>query len=77
LLLARLKSPDAEFSDAALFAVRLIEEAGEKWRAWAADSFHGRYLRSIGFMADLDFCLTLDRFDFVPVKSEGRFVRGR
>ena len=75
-LISKFMTGDCELNDAASFAVRLVEKSGELWRSWAGDSFHGRYLKSIGFEADVDFCLTIDRFGFVPVKREDKFVRG-
>ena len=76
LLISRLPKSGTGMNDAALFAHRLVEHTGDDWRTWAADSFHGRYLRSIGYAADIDFCLTADRYEFVPVKQDDRFVRG-
>ena len=75
-LVSRLRRERTEMNDAALFALRLVERSGDSWREWAADSYHGRYLRSIGYAADIDFCLTTDRYDFVPIKQDGKFVRG-
>lgn len=74
LIASRLQQPLSEMDDAAEFAVRLVRAAGEQWRDWARESFHGRYLTSIGLAGDLDFCLTVDKFDFVPVKRDGAFV---
>jgi 2-phosphosulfolactate phosphatase len=76
LLISRLPKSGTGLNDAALFALRLVEKSGDHWREWAADSFHGRYLRSIGCAADVDFCLTIDRYDFVPIKHEDVFIRG-
>jgi 2-phosphosulfolactate phosphatase len=76
LLISRLPKSGTGLNDAALFALRLVEQTGNQWRDWAADSFHGRYLQSIGCAADVDFCLTIDRYDFMPVKHEEAFIRG-
>jgi 2-phosphosulfolactate phosphatase len=35
------------------------------------DSFHGRYLQSIGMGEDLPVCASIDRFDIVPVLQNG------
>jgi 2-phosphosulfolactate phosphatase len=75
MVIARLNRPEAEQDDAAVFARHMVRLAGETWRDWGENSFHGRYLTSIGMGADLDFCLTLDRFEFVPVLEGGRLVR--
>jgi 2-phosphosulfolactate phosphatase len=74
MILYRLgKKPD-RLDDAANFARRLVEISNGKWREWARNSFHGRYLASIGLAADLDACLSIDKFDFLPVKSQGVFI---
>ena len=75
LLISKLRPSDGDLDDAATFARRLVESSGEKWRDWAKSSFHGRYLASIGLADDLDYCLTVDRFDFVPVLSGDKIVR--
>lgn len=67
MIVSRL-DPTVPRDDAALAAERLVGGAGEAWRQWAQDSFHGRYLTSLGLGEDLDFCLDIDRYDFVPVK---------
>jgi 2-phosphosulfolactate phosphatase len=74
MIIARL-DPAAPRDDAALAAGRLVGSAGKAWRQWARDSFHGRYLTSLGFGEDLDVCLDVDRYDFVPVKTGSAFVR--
>jgi 2-phosphosulfolactate phosphatase len=73
-IIARL-DPAIPRDDAALAAERLAVGAGEAWRQWARDSFHGRYLVSLGFGEDLDFCLDVDRYDFVPVKAGRAVIR--
>ena len=75
LLISRLQRSDTDLDDAALFARRLVESAGENWRDWARNSIHGRYLASLGLADDLDYCLTVDRFDFVPILSGEKIVR--
>jgi 2-phosphosulfolactate phosphatase len=74
LLLIQLRTRDEVLDDAALFARRLAERAGEEWKTWAANSYHGRYLRSLGWSADVEFCLTTDRYEFVPVLEGDRLV---
>ncbi len=36
------------------------------------NSTHGRYLASLGFVDDLEFCSRLDAYDSVPIVAEGR-----
>ena len=75
IIISRLGRGKADRDDAAAFACRLVELAGDDWRPWARDSKHGRYLTSIGMGADLDLCLETDRYDFVPVMTDGRLLR--
>lgn len=75
LLLSRLGRPEEEMDDACRLALRAVRQAGDGWAGWAAHSFHGRYLTSIGMGRDVDYCLTLDRFDFAPIKDGDRIVK--
>jgi len=77
MIISRLTKLSAEKDDAAIFAERLLQSAGSSWRNWAKNSFHGKYLASLGLTEDLDFCLSVDRFDFVPVKIGNKIVRYR
>lgn len=76
LVVSRLGRPDNHLDDASLFARRMVDHAGEKWRDWAKHSSHGQLLASLGLADDLDFCLTIDKFDFVPVLRDNRISRG-
>jgi 2-phosphosulfolactate phosphatase len=75
-IISRLGRSDDDLDDASLFARRMIDTAGEKWTQWAKNSSHGRYLATLGLADDLDFCLTVDKYDFVPTLSDGRIGRG-
>lgn len=75
VIISRLHRAELELDDAANFARRLIEYSGGGWVAWAKNSCHGQTLTSIGLGEDLDYCLTLDKFDFVPVMLAGRLCR--
>lgn len=75
LIVSRL-DPALPRDDAAAAAERLAVGSGKAWRRWAKESFHGRYLTSIGLGDDLDVCLDVDRYDFVPVKKGSALVRG-
>lgn len=74
LIISRL-DPAVPRDDASLAAGRLVVHGDDEWRLWAKDSLHGRYLNSLGFGDDLDFCLDVDRYDFVPVKKGSALVR--
>lgn len=67
---------DDDLDDAAAFAAQFARAHKDGWRELAKNSFHGRYLASLGKGADLDYCLTVDKFDFVPVKTGNSFVKG-
>lgn len=76
LIISRLDSAITR-DDASSAAERLAAGSRRTWRRWAKDSFHGRYLTSIGLGDDLDFCLEVDRYDFVPVKKGRALVADR
>ena len=75
IIISRLAMNEDQMDDAACFAKRLVEISGDSWRQMARKSFHGRYLASIGLAADLDFCLTVDKYSFLPIKIGERLVR--
>lgn len=75
MIIDRLGRNNRDLDDAALFARRLLEGAGERWHDWAKQSSHGRTLDSLGLGADLDVCLSIDTYTFVPVKSGEVMVR--
>jgi 2-phosphosulfolactate phosphatase len=74
MIISRLRRGNHEMDDAAAFARRLVELSDDRWREWAQNSFHGRYLASIGLADDLDYCLTVDKFDFVPVQKGNAII---
>jgi len=76
LIISRLGKSYMELDDASAMISRLIEISGDRWHDWAGNSFHGRYLESIGLGDDLDYCLSVDKFGLLPVMSEGRLVSG-
>jgi 2-phosphosulfolactate phosphatase len=75
-IIARLANNDSDLDDAALFAKRLLDNAGDRWYDWAKNSSHGQTLSGIGLGDDLDVCLVIDTYDFVPVKSGEVIIRG-
>jgi 2-phosphosulfolactate phosphatase len=74
-IIAKLRRPDDQLDDASLFARRMVDIAGERWKDWAENSSHGQLLASLGVAADLDFCLTIDKYDFVPIINGDRILR--
>ena len=69
LIISRLNADPKDTDDAAKMAIELVGDTEDHWKKTAAGSYHGRYLTTIGFGSDLDYCMTIDRFDFLPVKS--------
>jgi len=61
--------------DASIWARRLVELSDGRWREWARNSFHGRYLASIGLAEDLDVCLSTDLYNFMPVMTGRVLIR--
>ena len=63
----------ADLSDCATIALRFaIANAGSPSEVLSA-SEHGRYLRRIGFAADLEFASQIDKYQVVPV-FDGAFI---
>jgi 2-phosphosulfolactate phosphatase len=63
----------AELSDTAMAAAGAYRGFQNDAAASIARSSHGSYLVSCGFAADIEYCLTPDRFGLVPV-YDGEFV---
>ncbi len=76
-IISRLGRADDQLDDASLFARRMVDMAGDSWRNWAKTSSHGRLLASLGLADDLDFCLTIDKYDFVPVSDGDKIICNR
>jgi len=75
MIVSRLDRADEELNDAAVSARRLIDCSENRWSEWAKQSFHGRYLASIGLAEDLAVCIAIDTYDFAPVAIEGKIRR--
>ncbi len=63
-----------ELSDAAVSAVEYSRMNREKPLAVLAASEHGRYLKDIGFAADLEFASQVDKYEIVPYFDGKRII---
>ena len=75
LIISRFRNGNLKLDDAAEFACRLVDLSEGRWLEWARNSYHGRYLATIDLAEDLDYCLAIDKFDFVPIKKNNVIVR--
>lgn len=66
---------DYEFADDAVLVARSLFELGKENMAdLIKGSSHAKRLNKFNVIRDIEFCLTLDEFDVVPVLREGRIV---
>ncbi len=72
-LIADRLAATAELSDTAMAAAAAYRGFKADAAAHVARSSHGSYLLTCGFAADIEYCLTADRFAVVPV-YDGEFV---
>jgi 2-phosphosulfolactate phosphatase len=64
-----------ELNDAARTAVLLYEHHSQDILGMLKSSDHGRYLVSIGFEKDIDYCAQVDLYDEVLEYSDGRVTK--
>jgi 2-phosphosulfolactate phosphatase len=60
--------------DAPIMAQRLYADARHNLRAFLQDSSHIKRLQRLNIQKDIDFCLTEDQYDLVPVIRENRIM---
>ena len=65
------RNPGIELSDAGKAARVLYRQAEKNLRETILKTEHAFYLLKLGFGADIDFCLQIGKFSFVPVYQEG------
>jgi 2-phosphosulfolactate phosphatase len=58
-------------SDEALSSLVLYRHFADDLAGMAGNSLHGRYLSGLGLKQDIPFCVSLNRFDAVPVFKKG------
>lgn len=73
----RLKGETIELGDGALIASAFARANEGKALLVLSSSEHGRYLQSIGFMADIEFASRLDAYNLVPVFDGDHIVAAR
>lgn len=73
-LVARLKDDFSYACDAPIMAERLYQEAKQDLKSFLKDSSHIKRLQRLNIEKDIDFCLTEDRYDLVPVIREDRII---
>ncbi len=75
LLVARLvASQSAELTDSARAALAIWNEGKTRVRDVLRQCAHGRYLRSVGFAEDVDYCSQVGTLHVVPVLRDGALV---
>jgi 2-phosphosulfolactate phosphatase len=73
-LVENLKDDFDHACDAPVIAQRLYVEAKRNLREFLKDSSHIKRLQKLNIQKDIDFCLTEDRYNVVPVIRENRIV---
>ncbi len=75
--LGRKIEQEIELNDGATAALNLAEQYQDSIPDIVANSYHGRYLTSIGMEADLPFCADLNRLPLLPVFNDGRITTAK
>ncbi len=70
-LLERLAREFSFSGDPAILAHKLYLQSEGKFSMFLEDSSHMRRLRNLDLQKDIDFCLTLDRYNCVPEMANG------
>lgn len=77
MILAKLKEREeiAEISDEAGTSIILYQYYMDDFHSLVRDSSHGRYLSSIGKQDDMEYCLTVNKIDCLPVYNKKSIVK--
>jgi 2-phosphosulfolactate phosphatase len=75
LLVSSLTGRRGEMNDAARAARLAWLTSSSDLEAAVRESFHAKYLESIGYGEDVDFCLRRDAYDVLPLLRRNRIVR--
>ncbi|MBS7622863.1 2-phosphosulfolactate phosphatase [Candidatus Bathyarchaeota archaeon] len=75
LLVSSVTGERDEMNDAAMAARLAWLTSSSDLEAAVKQSFHARYLKSIGYGEDVKFCLRRDVYDTVPLLRRNRIVR--
>lgn len=73
-LVENLKNEFDYACDAPMIAQRLYEQARNNLNDFLKDSSHIKRLRKLNIEKDIDFCLTEDKYDVVPLIRDGSIV---
>lgn len=73
-LVENLKNEFDYACDAPMIAQRLYEQARNNLNDFLKDSSHIKRLRKLNIEKDIDFCLTEDKYDVVPLIRNGSIV---
>lgn len=73
-LVENLKDDFVPACDAPIIAQRLYSEARRNLKEYLKDSSHIKRLQRLNIQKDIDFCLTEDQYDVVPVIRENRII---
>lgn len=61
--------------DAAMASLSLFRQAKGNLKGFLANCSHVRRLKHLDIDKDIEFCLTMDKFDVVPILKEGAIVK--
>lgn len=73
-LIDKLQSGFVIKGDPAILAHRMYKQSERKLVAFLEDASHMERLLNLGLQRDIEFCLTLDTYDIVPVLNNGKIV---
>lgn len=67
------KKKKVELSDMAI-ALKLIAENSKDISTTLAGTKHYEYLKSIGFIGDMEHCFSVDKYDVLPLYQDGKII---
>ncbi|UCE44121.1 MAG: 2-phosphosulfolactate phosphatase [Candidatus Bathyarchaeota archaeon] len=76
-ILEMMPTDELTLSDGAHAALFASKGAGEKVAELVCSSEHGRYLKSIGLIKDIEFCSRINRYTDVPLFAKGKIRTGK
>ena len=75
-IIGQARGDSPELNDAARSAFELYQKYEDCLWEMLQESDHGKYLVSIGFEKDLEFCAQADLFSDILVYKDGRVIKG-
>jgi len=73
-LISKLESSYLREGDAAALAIKLYEQSREDLSGFLEESTHVRRLKKLGLQKDIDFCLTLNKYEIIPELVNGEII---